>query len=200
MKPSVLIIDSSILGQQSQSKKLTQAYRSELQAKYAAAKIVTRDLAAEPLGHLTGKEMAAWATPAKQRSTAQQQIAQLSEAVIQQVRAADRIVIGVPMYNLSIPSQLKTWIDRLARAGETFKYTSEGPQGLLEGKQVVILATRGGRYAGTEADTQTPYFKAVFGLMGISDVRFVYAEGLSMGEEVQAEALDKAMSEISQLV
>jgi FMN-dependent NADH-azoreductase len=121
-------------------------------------------------------------TDPAERSEAQAALAKVSDTYVAQVQAADTIVLGVPMYNFGVPSALKAWIDRIARAGVTFKYTDTGPVGLLSDKKIIVAAARGGMYAGTPADTQTPYLTSFFNFLGLTDIEFVYAEGLAMGD------------------
>jgi len=124
----------------------------------------------------------------------------LDDALIAEVQAHDAIVLGVPMYNFGVPVQLKNWIDAIARAGVTFRYTAEGPEGLLKGKTVYVALARGGRYRGTPNDSQVPYLKTVLGFLGLTDVRFVYAEGLAMGAEAEKAALEGARARIAELL
>jgi len=144
-------------------------------------------------------EIAAWMTPAEQRSSAQQQLAAISDDIIARIKAADVIVVGVPMYNFGVPSQLKALLDRVARAGITFKYTEQGAVGLLEDKPVVIFATRGGVYQGTSMDSQTPFLQTFFNFVGLKDLHFVYAEGLNMGTDAQQAALTAASARLAQI-
>jgi FMN-dependent NADH-azoreductase len=124
----------------------------------------------------------------------------LDDALIAEVAAADVIVIGVPMYNFGVPAQLKNWIDAVARAGVTFKYTESGPVGLVQGKKVYVALTRGGLYRNTPADTQVPYLKTFLGFIGLTDVQFIYAEGLAMGPEAEQKALASAQSQIEEVL
>ena len=124
----------------------------------------------------------------------------LDDALIAEVMEADVIVLGVPMYNLGVPVQLKCWIDAIARAGTTFRYTDKGPEGLIKGKKVYVALARGGRYRDTAFDAQVPYLKAVLGFLGMSDVQFIYAEGLNMGEEAARQGFAEAEAEIAKLV
>jgi FMN-dependent NADH-azoreductase len=137
------------------------------------------------------EEIAAWMTPVADRSSTQATLAAYSDLSISQVQAADLILVGVPMYNFGVPSQLKAWFDRIARVGITFKYTETGPVGLLENKPVVFFATRGGIYKDLPTDSQTPFIKTFFNFIGLKDLHFIYAEGLNMGAE-SAEAAFKA--------
>ena len=150
---------------------------------------------ADALPHLDIAELGAWTTPADERSDEQKALAARSDELLAELRANDVLVLAVPMYNLGIPSQLKAWFDRVLRAGETFRYTENGPQG-RQGKRVIILAARGGIYAGSDMDSQTPHLKSMLGLMGITDVDVVYAEGLNMGEEQRAAAQKKRFRQL----
>ncbi|MDM7860759.1 NAD(P)H-dependent oxidoreductase [Alteromonas sp. ASW11-36] len=196
---NVLAITSSLQTGAGNSTKLVDIYLDKL-ATTTTTNVVRRDLAATDIPHLTDSEMAAWAVEPTARNDEQQQLAQLSEDIIAEVQTADEIVLGVPMYNFGIPSALKAWIDRLARAGITFTYTENGPQGLLNGKKVTILAARGGMYAGTALDTQTEYLRNFWAFLGVTDVEFVYAEGLAMGEESAQQAWQKADEKILELI
>lgn len=123
----------------------------------------------------------------------------LSDTLIGELQAADVLVIGLPMYNLGVPSTLKSWFDHIARAGITFRYTANGPQGLLAGKKAYVFATRGGRYAGTAFDTQTDYVRNFLGFIGITEIEFVYAEGLNMGDDSRSSSLAAAQSELARI-
>jgi FMN-dependent NADH-azoreductase len=156
------------------------------------AVVVVRDLAAEPLPHLTAERFSALTTPAEQRTAAQARIAAESDELVAELQTADVIVIGLPMYNFGVPSTLKAYFDHVARAGVTFSYTAEGPRGLLTGKKVFVLATRGGRYSGTAQDVQSAFVRQFLGFIGLTDVEFVYAEGLALGAEQRAAAIAEA--------
>lgn len=193
---NVLVINSSISGDNGHSNKLSKAFLAELGSNIKLTEI---DLSAEPLPHLEMAELAAWMTPAAERTAEQQQLADFSDKLIEQVRSADVIVFGVPMYNFGIPSQLKSMLDRLGRAGITFKYTETGPVGLLADKPVIVLATRGGIYQGTTVDSQTPFLTSFFNFIGLTQLHFVYAEGLNMGEEAAQQALTAARQQLGHL-
>jgi FMN-dependent NADH-azoreductase len=156
------------------------------------ADVVVRDLAASPLPHLTAERFAALTTPAEQRTPAQARIAAESDELVAELQAADVIVIGLPMYNFGVPSTLKAYFDHVARAGVTFRYTAEGPRGLLTGKKVFVIATRGGRYSGTAQDVQSAFVRQFLGFIGLTDVEFVYAEGLALSPEHRAAAIAEA--------
>lgn len=194
---NILVIKSSVFSDGGNSSSLVNTKVEALKAAHPDATIVERDLGANPIPHLDGDRVGAFFTPAENRTDEQQQIDDFSMTLIEELKAADQVVVGVPMYNFGIPSQLKSWIDHVARAGITFRYTENGPQGLIDDKPVTVLAARGGLYAGTENDTVTPYLKLFFGFVGITDVEFVFAEGLNMGDDKKAKALDEAKAAIS---
>jgi FMN-dependent NADH-azoreductase len=176
---NILFIKSSLNGEQGNSTKLATELVTKLSAD-PTVNVVERDLAKDSLTHLTQPEMAAWATPENERNQRQRELANISDGLIEELKASNIIVLGMPMYNFGVPSTFKAWVDRVARAGVTFRYTENGPVGLLENKQVVVVAARGGRYVGTEKDSQTQYLKDYFAFLGIDDIRFIYAEGLNM--------------------
>lgn len=199
MTTRALLITSSVLGENGQSNALASHFETRAAAR-DGVEVTARNVVANALPHLDIAELGAWQTPADERSEEQKALAMRSDELIAELRASDVLVIAVPMYNLGIPSQLKTWFDRVLRAGETFRYTETGPQGLVEGKRAIILAARGGMYAGTELDSQTPHLKSMLGLMGIKDVDVVYAEGLNMGDATRGAALKEAFQAIDQQV
>ena len=184
-KHNLLVINASINGALGNSSKLTQHFLSTL-SNISQVNVIARDLNDQILPHLSQAEMAAWMTPAEQRTERQQQLASFSDELIAEVDQADTIVIGLPMYNFGVPSNVKAWIDRIARAGVTFQYTELGPVGLLSGKKVIVLAARGGFYQGTPKDTQTHYVSDFFQFIGLSDIEFVYAEGLATEQAEQS--------------
>jgi len=161
--------------------------------------VTLRDLAIDPVPHLDGTRVGAFFTPAEQRDAAQQQVIAFSDQLIDEIRAADMVVISAPMYNFGISSNLKAYFDHLARAGVTFKYTENGPVGLLTGKKILVFSTRGGLYDGTTRDTQIPYLREFLSFLGLSDITFVTAEGLAMGEPQKQAALEKARAHVQKL-
>lgn len=189
---TILQINSSLFGEQGQSSKMANDFVDRLQANSDASALIRRDLHAKPLPHLDAQRFAAFTTPAAERDDAQRAVVAESDALINELRDADIIVLGMPLYNLGVPSTFKAYIDHVARAGETFRYTANGPEGLLQDKKVYIFAARGGKYEGTAMDTQTAYLRHILGLMGIKDIEFVYAEGLNMGGDVAEKALADA--------
>lgn len=155
-----------------------------------------RDLATNPHPVLDEAALSALFTPADQRSTEQTARVALDDALIAEVQDNDTLVLRVPMYNFGVPAQLKNWIDAIARSGVTFRYTEHGPEGLLKGKTVYLALARGGRYRDTPADSQAPYLKTVLGFLGMTDLRFVYAEGLNMGPESAARGFADAEADL----
>ncbi|MDF2179997.1 NAD(P)H-dependent oxidoreductase [Aliiglaciecola sp. CAU 1673] len=195
----LLLVNTSINGDQGNSAKLAHQFVKQL-ADNLTLSVTERDLMADDLPHLSTGEMQAWMTPVAERSEAQQKLSALSDRLIEEVKSADVIVIGMPMYNFGVPSVFKAWIDRIARAGVTFKYTEQGPVGLIEGKKVYVIAARGGLYAGTPKDSQTQYIKDVMAFLGLADVEFVYAEGLAMGPEAANKGFNAANEKILELI
>jgi FMN-dependent NADH-azoreductase len=192
---NVLFIKSSLNGEQSQSNRLAQKLVSNL----ASTSIVERDLAKQSLPHLSQVEMAAWLTQPAERSDDEVKLTNVSDMLIEELNTSDTIVIGMPMYNFGVPSTFKAWADRVARAGITFRYTENGPVGLLENKKVIVVATRGGIHAGTEKDSQTQFLKDFFSFIGIDDISFIYAEGLNMqGSELRIEEAQETIANITQ--
>ena len=193
----LLHIDSSILGGNSVSRQLTAQIVASWRAAHPATEVSYLDLAVETPGHFSAEAMG-FRLPAssEQLSEAQKRENELSEALVSQFLAADVLVIGAPLYNFTIPTQLKAWIDRIAQIGRTFKYTDKGPVGLAGGKTVIVASTRGGMYstsdAGNAMEHQESYLKTIFGFFGVTDVRFVRAEGLGMGEAAKMAALAAA--------
>ncbi|WP_315917971.1 FMN-dependent NADH-azoreductase [Vibrio fluvialis] len=187
----VLALKSSILGDYSQSSKLLDAYLT----KFNQDELNVRDLAAEPLPVLDFS-VATALRATEDLSEEQQKVVALSDELIAEVKAADTLVIAAPMYNFTIPTQLKNWFDLIARAGVTFKYTEAGVQGLIEGKKAVVVTTRGGIHKDSATDNVTPYLKTILGFVGITEVEFVYAEALNMGEEPAAKGIESAKSQL----
>jgi FMN-dependent NADH-azoreductase len=186
-------------GQGSQSTLLANELVEKLAAAQPGARVTVRDLASQPHPELDEAALQAIFTPAEARTPEQAARVAQDDALIAELQAADVLVLGVPMYNFGVSSQFKHWIDAVVRARVTFQYTEKGPQGLLAGKKVYALMTRGGRYRGTPTDSQTPYVKTVLGLIGLNDVEFIYAEGLNMGPQAQAAGLGEARAEIERL-
>ena len=201
MTHTILHIDSSPLGERSVSRKLTARTLAELKAAYPDSKIITRDFGATPLPHLDGVTIGAFFTPPDQRNAALNEAAVLSDQAIDELIAADIIVIGAPMWNFGIPSALKAWIDHVVRAGRTFKYGVNGPESLLpKGKKVIIVSSRGGVYSDGPMklmDHQETYLSAVLSFIGLTDVSFVRAEGIAMGAEAAKNAFSDAEAQLA---
>ena len=196
---TLLQINASLFSNQGQSSLLANRYVARWHADHADGNVVVRDLASAPVPHLDGARFAAFISTAESRTPEQQKVVDFSDQLISELKAADVLVLGLPLYNFGVPSVLKAYIDHIARAGQTFAYTAQGPVGLLSGKKAVIFAARGGKYAGTAADTQTEYIRGFLAFIGITDVEFVYAEGLAMGEEGKQAAISRAHEKIDQL-
>ncbi|WP_418647210.1 FMN-dependent NADH-azoreductase [Thauera butanivorans] len=193
---NILQINGSARSEGANSTRVANGIVARLLAADPQARVVLRDLARDPAPIIDEAALGALFSPLEQRTPEQAARVAASDALIAEVQAADVIVLGVPMYNFGIPSQLKNWIDAIARAGVTFRYTENGPEGLLKGKKVFVAFARGGRYRGTPADTQTPYLQTVLGFVGLTDVRFVYAEGLNMGEEAAQQGFAQAEADM----
>ncbi len=200
----ILHLDSSILGDASASRVLSAAVLEELRILHPAAQVSALDLVAAPIAHLDGPIAAGFRQPgASEASPAVRAEHALSETLVSQFLDSDVIVLGVPMYNFSIPSQLKAWLDRLAQPGRTFRYTENGPQGLSGDKAVIIASTRGGMYSSGPAgvmDHQEAYLTAFFGFLGIKRVGFVRAERLTKGAELRSQSMRAALDEIPSVV
>lgn len=196
---TLLQITTSLFSEEGQSSKLAQNFVATWQARHPDGHVVVRDLAANPLPHLTAERFQAFLAKPDERSPAQRAIVAESDALIAELRAADAVVLGLPMYNFGIPSTLKAYIDHIARAGVTFRYTAKGPEGLLADRKLTVLAARGGQYLGTPKDTQSGYVRDFFNFIGIRDIDFIYAEGLAVGEEARRAALDAAHQRIDAL-
>ncbi|EJG1813589.1 FMN-dependent NADH-azoreductase [Vibrio parahaemolyticus] len=188
-------LKSSILGDYSQSNKLVEDFIKNVDQD----KLTVRDLAANPLPVLDFA-VATALRATEDLSQEQQVVVDLSDTLIEEVKAADTLVIAAPMYNFTIPTQLKNWIDLIARAGVTFKYTENGVQGLIEGKKAIVVTTRGGIHKDSPTDNVTPYLRTVLGFVGITDVEFVYAEALNMGEDAASKGISDAQSQLATMV
>jgi FMN-dependent NADH-azoreductase len=202
MTKKLLHIDSSILGGGSVSRQLTAEIVAAERRRHPDLQVIYRDLAAAPVGHLSGAHLAAAQGIAPETIDLERDLV-AGKSALSEFLAADIVVVGAPMYNFGVPSQLKAWIDRLAVAGQTFKYSDKGAVGLAGGKQVIVASSRGGFY-GPETpiaflDHQESYLRGIFGFFGITDVTFVRAEGLALGAEQRARALQAAQSVIESL-
>ncbi|GHU30897.1 FMN-dependent NADH-azoreductase [Betaproteobacteria bacterium] len=196
---NILQINASIQGENSHSTHIANDITTRLRALHPDAKLTLRDVGSEPLPVLDPSALAALFTPADKRTPEQAARAAQYDVPIAELQAADVLVLGVPMYNLAIPVQLKGWIDAISRAGVTFRYTATGPEGLLTGKKVYVGFSRGGFYRDTPLDTQTPYLKVILGFLGMTDVQFVYGEGFAMGDEAVRKAEAEVRTQIEAL-
>jgi len=197
---TLLQINASIFADNGQSSRLANSFVAGWSAAHPEGKVVSRALAEQPVPHLDAQRFSAFIAKPEERNAEQQVVVDYSDALIDELRRADVIVLGLPMYNFGIPSTLKAYFDHIARAGVTFRYTEKGPEGLLKGKKAYIFAARGGLYVGTPLDTQTAYVRDFLRFIGIEDVEFVYAEGLNMGEASKEAALTSADDAIRQLI
>ncbi len=198
----VLHVDASILGESSVSRQLSAAVVARLRQAHPGLAVTYYDLGAEPIGHLTGAHLAAAQGLLAGNAALQQDVARGRQA-LEDFLGADIVVVGAPMYNFSVSSQLKAWIDRLAIAGKTFRYTEQGPQGLAGGKKVIVASSRGGFYGpdtpAAPLDHQETYLRGIFGFFGIADVTFVRAEGINVSADQRKASIAAATAEAARL-
>ena len=197
---TLLQLNASLFSTGGQSSQLADKFVAGWRVANPGAEVIVRDLASQPLPHLDAERFLSFVAAPAERTPRQQALVAESDALVDEIKRAQIIVLGLPMYNFGVPSTLKAYFDHIARAGVTFRYTATGPEGLLSGKKVYIFAARGGRYAGTARDSQTTYVRDFLEFIGITDVEFVYAEGLNLGEPSKQEALAGAHQRIEQLV
>lgn len=193
----ILYLQTSVFGAEGASSRLSQTFIDGYRANHPGTEVMVRDLVNDGVPHLDLERAGALRGFSDGLNEAQKAVLARSEEFVQELRDADLVVIGMPMYNFAAPTQFKSWIDHIARAGITFKYTDTGPVGLLEDKPVRVFAAHGGVHAGQPYETTTVFVKQIFDFMGIRDVRFIYAEGLNMGDEVKHQALARAEAEIA---
>ena len=194
---TLLNVRTSLFGTQGSSSQLAERFIADWLQRNPGGRVVTRDLAADPVPHLTAERFVAFGTKPEDRSPEQHAAVAYSDALIDEVRNADTIVLGAPMYNFSVPSTLRAYFDQLARAGVTFRYTNAGPEGLLKGRSAYVFITRGGVYA-AGADTQSAYIRQFLGFLGIES-EFVFAEGLGLGDESRQKSLAAAREQVATL-
>lgn len=194
---NILRIDSSLFAESGVSSQLADELVAQLL--YNHSQIVSRDLNSEGIPHLDGDWIGALMTEAEKRSEEQLQKAAYSDQLINEVQAADTLIIAAPMYNFSVPSVLKAWFDHIARAGVTFEYTPEGPKGLLTDKTAYVITTRGGLHKDKPSDTQVPFIRNFLAFIGIEDVHVIYAEGLNMGDGARDKGLAEARHTIQHI-
>ena len=193
----ILQIKSSVFNGNGQSSRLADQFVASLRDQHPGAELVERDLVADPVPHLDGARVGAFFAKPETRDAAQKAVIDYSDALINELRRADVLVLGLPMYNFGVPSQLKAWFDHLARGGETFKYTEKGPVGLITGKKAYVFAARGGLYGDTHS--QSEFVRQFLGFIGITDVEFVYAEGLAISPESRNNSLAAAQARSQRL-
>ncbi|HZF14784.1 MAG TPA: NAD(P)H-dependent oxidoreductase [Steroidobacteraceae bacterium] len=197
---TLLTIHSSLFGDAGQSSRLVDQFADLWQRREPHAVLIRRNFAREPVPHLTAERFQAFLKAPAQRSEHESAIVAYSDRLIDELRQADVIALGLPMYNFGVPSTVRAYFDHIARAGVTFRYTDQGPEGLLKGKKLFVFSTRGGKHAGTPSDTETDYVKQFFHFLGIDDLTFVYAEGLASGDPQKLEALGEAAIRIESLI
>lgn len=195
---TLLQVRTSLFGPEGQSSKLADRFARTWLRHNPGGRIVTRDLSPETIPHLSAARYQAFNTPAGQRTPAQRAEVEFSDELVAELKAADVFVLAAPMYNFSVPSTLRDYFDHIARAGLTFRYGAAGPEGLITGKKACVFVTRGGSYAGA-ADTQVPYLRQFLAFIGLTDVEFVIAEGLAMGDAVRDRSLQGAGRRIEEL-
>lgn len=196
---TLLQINTSLFADKGNSSLLSQAFVAAWRMAHPDGRVIARDLAATPVPHLDAARIVALSTPAADRTPAQAAIVAESDVLIDELRSADVVVLGLPMYNFGVPSQLKAYMDHLARAGVTFRYTAKGPEGLIGDRKLYVLAARGGVHRGLPSDSQTGFVQTFFNFIGIHDIEFVYAEGLAMNAGQKARAFAEAQVEIEKL-
>ncbi|MDH5232915.1 MAG: NAD(P)H-dependent oxidoreductase [Gammaproteobacteria bacterium] len=196
----LLQINSSLFAETSVSNQIAKELLAQLAETMPQISISCRDIAAEGVPHLDAAYLQAINTPANEQTAKQAQQSIYSQNLIDEVQAADILLIGAPMYNFSVPSVLKAWFDHIARAGITFEYTAEGPKGLLQNKTAYVITTRGGLHKDKASDTQVPYIKNMLAFLGIEDVHFIYAEGLNMGDHARENGLQQARNSIVEIL
>jgi FMN-dependent NADH-azoreductase len=196
---TLLQLNTSLFSTGGQSSRLADAFVADWRARHPRGEVIVRDLARQPVPHLTAERFGAFLAKPAERTPEQQTVAAESDALVDELRRADVIVLGLPMYNFGVPSTLKAYFDHVARAGVTFRYTDKGPVGLLTGKKAYVFATRGGYYDRPAADTQTAFVRQFLGFLGITDVEFVYAEGLAVSESAKQAGLARAQNAIQRL-
>ena len=189
---TLLQLNASIFGDAGQSSRLADEYVTRWSAAHSRGKVIRRHLASDPVPHLDAARFQAFTTAPEARTPEQQGVVAYSDGLIAELQRADVIVLGLPMYNFGVPSGLKAYFDHIARAGITFRYTATGSVGLLTGKRVLVFAARGGLYEGTANDLQTQYVRQFLAFLGMTDIEFVYAEGLAMGDTAKEAGIARA--------
>jgi FMN-dependent NADH-azoreductase len=196
---TLLQIKSSIFSDGGQSSLLAERFVAAWRDANPNGQVIVRDLARDPVPHLDAARFGAFLTPKENRTAEQEAVIDYSDALIDELKRADVVVLGLPMYNFGLPSALKAYFDHIARTGATFRYTEKGPVGLLTGKSVYVFTARGGLYAGTPRDTQAPYVRDFLAFLGMNEIEFVHAEGLAISEESKKQGIARAHAAIDRL-
>jgi len=194
---TLLQLNTSLFSTGGQSSRLADEFVAGWRASHPGSKVIVRDLARDPVPHLSAERFQAFLAKPEERTPDQRAVVDYSDTLIDELRRADVIVLGLPMYNFGVPSTLKAYFDHIARVGVTFRYTEKGPVGLLNGKKVYVFATRGGVYQG--ADSETAFVRQFLNFLGLADVEFVYAEGLAIGDAAKQAGLARAQVAIRRL-
>jgi FMN-dependent NADH-azoreductase len=196
---TILQVNNSVFGDDGVSSRLADTFVAQERARPDEVRVIRRNLGDNPVPHLNATRFQAALTAPDERTAEQAREAAIADELVEEVLAADVLVIGVPVYNFQVPSPLKAWFDHVARAGTTFRYTENGPEGLLKGRKAYVFIASGGQYEGTDMDFVEPYLRHMLGFLGIDEVVFTRAEGMAMGEETSQQALVDANQRISAL-
>jgi FMN-dependent NADH-azoreductase len=201
---SLLFVTSSLFGKDGKSSLIAAELVDAWRQSHPGTKVAERHLDSESIPHLSGSTLGAVFAPAEQRSDAQRKAVAFADELIEEVEAADTLVLAVPMYNFSIPSTFKAWIDHITRAGRTFRYAENGPEGLLKSKKVFLIVSRGGVYTGESPakafDFQEPYLRWMLGFIGLSDLTFIHVEGQQISPDAATAGLDRARRTIGDVL
>jgi len=198
MSRKILHIDASAQGERSESMRLSNDFIQHWKTQHPNDEIIQRDIVDNPLPHINGRILGSMMTPVEQRTSEQNVAAGQYEELVREFLDADVLVLGVPMYNFTIPSTLKAWIDHITVPGKTFEYTAEGPVGLISGKEVYILSTRGGFYKDSPMDHQVSYLQTLFNFLGLEDIHVIQAEGLNISPETRDQSIEAAQLQIQE--
>jgi FMN-dependent NADH-azoreductase len=197
---TLLQLTSSLFSGEGQSSRLAAQFVDQWRAAHPGAQVIVRDLARSPVPHLDAARFGAFLAKPESRSAEQRSVIAYSDELVEELRRADVVVIGLPMYNFGVPSTLKAYFDHVARAGVTFRYTEKGAVGLLTGKKVYVFTTRGGKYLGTPFDLETGFVRQFLAFIGLDDIEFIYAEGLALGADSVQSSVAAARREIERIV
>lgn len=196
---TILQVNNSVFGDHGVSSRLADAFVARLRESRPDARVIRRDLGTSPVPQVTAEALAAGRTAPAERSAEQARDAAFADELIGELMAADTLIIGAPTYNFNVPSSLKAWFDHVARAGTTFRYTENGPEGLLAGREAYVFVASGGHHAATERDFATPWLRYMLGFLGIDQVAFTFAEGQAMGDEASRQGIESAYARITAL-